>query len=119
MREGYGSLVYVSVSTLVTSSFIFGSNMQYIWLLYDILKVSDWWISLKMFVQEILLTMRTLDAFREQKSHQQVFTRLQTSTLSYGSSETSNTTQKLLTLLFSLVASMCTCAYLRDMRYSA
>ena len=49
MREGYGSLVCVSVSTLATSSFIFRSNMQYIWLLYDILKVSDRWISLKMF----------------------------------------------------------------------
>ena len=42
MREGYGGLV-------TTSSFIFISNMQYIWLLYDILKVSDRWISLKMF----------------------------------------------------------------------
>ena len=28
MREGYGSLVCVSVSTLATSSFIFRSNMQ-------------------------------------------------------------------------------------------
>ena len=56
--------------------------------------------------------MRTFGAFCEQKSHQQVFTRLPTSTLGYGSSETSNTTQK---PLFSLVACTCTCAYLRDM----
>ena len=99
MREGYGNLVCVSVSTLATSSFIFKSNMQYIWLLHDILKVSDRWISLKMFCS------RDITTFFEQKSHQhcQVFTRLPTSSLSYGSSETSNTTQKPLTLLFSLV----------------
>ena len=38
-------------SSLLQPCYLVCGNMQYIWLLYNILKVSDRWISLKMFCQ--------------------------------------------------------------------